>query len=180
MGSFVPARSDDYLCDYLLYILAQAKDQDGIIQPDKLEQWAENNTEVIDDFYHAMDPTTVEDTMSDSEHQYLLGLRNYLADFSKTGDRSITDVRVWDDIIIYSQLFGFTKKLMKELHQVCPDYANLSAFGQEVDDISIYFLIYACSDSVNGIISSYTSEAIEASLSGGGDFGGGGGGGGGR
>lgn len=126
-------------------------------------------------FYHAMDSTTVEDTMSDSEHQYLLGQRNYLADFSKTGDRSITDVRVWDDIIIYSQLFGFTKKLMKELHQVCPDYANLSTFGQKVDNISIYFLIYACSDSVNGIISSYTSEAVEASLSGGEDFGGGGG-----
>lgn len=175
---FVPARSDDYLCDYLLYILAQAKDQDGIIQQDKLEQWAENNTEDIEDFYHAMDTTTVEDTMSDSERQHLLGLRNYLADFNKTGDRSITEVRVWDDIIIYSQLFGFTKKLMKELHQVCPDYANLSAFGQEVDDISIYFLIYACSDSVNGVISSYTSEAVEASLNGGGDFGGGGGGGG--
>ena len=109
---FVPARSDDYLCDYLLYILAQAKDQNGIIQQDKLEQWAENNTEVIDDFCHAMDTTTVEDTMSDSERQHLLGLRNYLADFSKTGDRSITDVRVWDDIIIYSQLFGFTKKLI--------------------------------------------------------------------
>ena len=81
-------------------------------------------------------------------------------------------------IIIYSQLFGFTKKLMEDLHQVCPDYANLSAFGQGVDDISISFLVYFFSDSVNRIISSYTSEAIEASLSGGGDFDGGGGGGG--
>lgn len=169
--------SDDYICDFLLHIMSSAAGDDGVLKPESLEKWAESHEESMEDFNEAISTDKDSVALSDEDALKLLGLRNYLMDFGRVGDKHVRDVRVWDDLLVYTQLFGIAKKLSEDIQTICPEYFEMSSFGKEVNYMYInyprYFLLW--SNSVNTSVSSASSGG--SSLTGGGGFSGGGGGG---
>lgn len=162
--------SDDYICGYMLYIMSCAADKDGLLTPSEFEVWAEKHNQKLTKFAMALDLEKFYETLSDEDERHLLGLRNYLNDIGKTGDKELANVNVWDDLLVYSYLFGFTKRLSKDLKAISPSSELAMVIG-DLYDSSPYFMYYMTTN-----LSSCSSSSL--SSGGGGGFSGGGGGGG--
>lgn len=173
--------SDDYICGCLLYVMSRAAGKGRILNPDKLEEWADahgTTMERLDGVVHPDDDDEI--PVSDDDRQRILGLRNYLLDFGRAGERRVGNVRVWDERLVYAQLFGIAGKLGKDIQAICPEYYELSEFGNNVQKMYVHYPYFLSSWSGRVSSSAAASAASSGgtSLRGGGGFSGGGGGGG--
>jgi hypothetical protein len=60
----------------------------------------------------------------------LLGLKRFLSEFSLIREKTVFEVRLWEDYLIFAQLLGIAKKVREQLSKVYPDYkvySNLDA-----------------------------------------------------
>lgn len=55
----------------------------------------------------------------------LQGLKNFLNNFSSIEKKDAIQVHLWDDYLIYAQLFGIADKVENEFKKIYPDYNNL-------------------------------------------------------
>lgn len=172
--------SDDYICDYMLYVMSKAVGDKKILTPKKLEKWAGKHEKAMEELDEAIHPDDEDIAVDEADRQQILGLRNYLLDFGTAGEKRVDNVSVWDNRLVYSQLFGIAKKLGEDIQAICPEYYELSAFGSEVRSIYLYYpyFLHNWSDSVSTSTSEATSSSGSTSIGGGGGFSGGGGGGG--
>lgn len=66
---------------------------------------------------------TVSDTLKQKSEE-LQGLKNFLLDFSNIENKNSIQVHIWDDYLIYAQLFGIADKVEIELKKIYPNYNN--------------------------------------------------------
>lgn len=172
--------SDDYICGFLLYIMSQIADDDRRVRPERLEEWATKHTETLADFHKATHPDKDKVAMTDKDNRRLFGLRNFLDDFGKTTDKGIGDIRVWDGLLVYAQLFGFAKRLGDDLRNAFPKYFEQSPFANDVLRINRHnpMLLLMWSNSIANSQAASLHASGGTSFGGGGGFSGGGGGGG--
>ena len=52
----------------------------------------------------------------------LNGLRNFIEDFSLLEDKSIKDIVLWEQYLIYAQLFGIPDKISDTFKEIYPDF----------------------------------------------------------
>jgi hypothetical protein len=106
--------------------------------------------------------------------QQFYGLKEFFKTFSDLSDKSVIEVNLWDEYLIYAQLFGMTKEVMKEFKRLYPEY-------EETYDYNNYDFINSFSSSSYQSASHARSVAearARSYSSGGGGFSSGGGGGG--
>lgn len=103
----------------------------------------------------------------------LAGLKKYLKDYTLIKDREAIEVKLFEEYLIYAQMFGIAKQVAKEFKDLYPDIVNDSNFGS-YDNI-----IFINTYSAFAYNQANTSRArAESYSSGGGGFSSGGGGGG--
>lgn len=51
-------------------------------------------------------------------HEKLNGLKNFLKDFSKIEDKKRESIKIWEDYLVYSVLFGINKRIINEYKQM--------------------------------------------------------------
>ena len=119
------------------------------------------------------------------EAEQMQGLKNYLKEFTLIKEKEPIEVNLWNEYLIYAQIFGIAKEVAQQFKKLYPEineYMNQYGYSYE----SMYF-IYTVSNT--GIKSANTAQSRASSYSsggggfssgggGGGSFGGGGGGGG--
>ena len=116
-----------------------------------------------------------------------MGLKRYLKDFSLLEERHAVEVSLWDEYMVYAQLFGIAKQVRKDFQKICPEYFELSRVAQQIEKVGDGFIggfagsIY--SQSTNSYARSQAAVRRAggggfSSYGGGGGFSGGGGGGG--
>ena len=98
------------------------------------------------------------------------GVKNFLKEFSNIKDRNAIEVNLWEEYLMYANIFGIAKKVMKEFKDLYPDVITDEIYN----DVTFVYMI---SDS--GVHSATTArERAQSYSSGGGGFSSGGGGGG--
>ena len=106
----------------------------------------------------------------------LKGLKKYLEDYTLIKDREAIEVHLFEDYLIYAQLFGIAKKVADQFKKLYPDMVANSCYGSYDTYTWIHISTY------NNMYSarSYSSGGggFSSGGGGGGSFGGGGGGGG--
>lgn len=55
----------------------------------------------------------------------LQGLKNFLNNFSSIDEKESIQVHLWNDYLVYAQLFGIADKVENEFKKIYPDYNNL-------------------------------------------------------
>ena len=134
---------------------------------------------------HSITKKYVVDSSLMTEAEQLQGLKKFLKEFTLIKEKEPIEVHLWNEYLIYAQIFGMAKEVAKQFKKLYPeinDYMN--QYGYSYD--SIYFLHNV---SNTGMKSASTAQARANSYSsggggfssgggGGGSFGGGGGGGG--
>ncbi len=188
--------SDVALESRLYSFIKEAAGDDGILQRNELQRWADRHGEALYDWgLDALNGVTIW-SMKPEEARQVFGLRRYLKDFTLIKDRGVVEVKLWNNYLIFASLYGIADQVMKDFRKVCPEYFTLSSAAELLDrdttTLVIWNMINMTSRNFNMAASAYQASRSGSSSSswsggggmsswgGGGGFSGGGCGGGGR
>ena len=113
----------------------------------------------------------------------MAGLKNFLKDFSNIKDRESIEVMLWQEYLMYAQIFGIAKKVAKEFKDLYPDVITEEVYHDFVfiNDLSydgVHAALVSARNTVEKSALKATLERASDYTSGGGGFSSGGGGGG--
>lgn len=119
----------------------------------------------------------VDDSMM-QEAEQMAGLRKFLKEFTLIKTREPIEVNLWNEYLMYAQIFGIADEVAKQFKKLYPEIMDdMNSMGYDYDDIVfIHMISYDGMRSANAAQSSANSHSSGGG--GGGSFGGGGGGGG--
>ena len=188
-----------------IYDMMVEASKDGILESEEFKHWCKiHYKKILRWFNEVIDSVTmtyvseglileekkafgkvymVNDQMREQGLQ-MAGLKKFLNDFSNIKEREAIEVKIWDEYLIYAQIFGIANKVAKEFKKLYPDVITDDYYN---DIIFINTLSYngmhaasAAKSAAESRASSYSSGGggFSSSGGGGGSFGGGGGGGG--
>ena len=108
----------------------------------------------------------------------LAGLKKYLIEFSNMKEKEAIEVHLWQDYLIYAQMFGIAKRVAEQFKKMYPEIIEQTNYNFDFDTV---VFINDFSRSAVSSANAARSAAIERARnysSGGGGFSSGGGGGG--
>ena len=111
--------------------------------------------------------------MEEAEHMY--GLKKFLKEFSSMKEREPIEVHLWNEYLMYAQIFGIAKEVADQFKKLYPDVIeDMEKYGYTYSDV--YFIHHITTTGMQS--ASAARQRAESYSSGGGGFSSGGGGGG--
>ena len=181
-----------------LYKMMYEASKDGILESKEFEKWCSSNySKILKWFNNVLDNVSdnlvtegmltkttkvtlkifktdvyeVNPLMMD-EAKKMKGLKKFLEEFSQINNKEAIEVKMWEEYLMYAQIFGIADKVAKQFKKLYPEL--LQDYRYDMDDIIFLNMI-----SSRGMVSASTSKSrAESYSSGGGGFSSGGGGGG--
>lgn len=136
----------NYTLEVEMYDILREASQDNILKPWELIKWCRKNyykyTGWFDNimFYYGIcyeENGLIEDRVVrknkkikvcsldlDNKAVKLAGLQKFLIEFSKMDNKVVIDVKLWEDYLIYAQIFGMADKVSKELKRIYPSIVS--------------------------------------------------------
>jgi uncharacterized membrane protein YgcG len=198
-------------CEKSLFNMAlEAAGENRILEPEEFNKWSKEHytrvlnwpETVVDTGKAALQPYAVKKGTLElneegrSQAVKLLQFKNFLSDFTLSGERSAPEVSLWGEYLVFAQLFGIADKVQKGLADLYPnEYAMFSesygmgdqqmrgflstwsSIGHSIEKVASEAKISAESSSSSGSSGGFGGHS---SFGGGGGFSGGGHGGGSR
>lgn len=62
----------------------------------------------------------------------LKGLKKFLLDFSTMQEKEFVDVHLWENYLIFAQLFGISKRVEKQFSKTYPDFNKQAIFDTDI------------------------------------------------
>lgn len=115
-GSFEKTKREQELYD----MLKQAAGGNNTLDSNELKTWSKKNINAMELWYSRLLFNSFESDLK-QEAEILLGLKNFLLDYSLIDERSHIEVKVWESYLIYAQLLGITDKVNAEFKKLYPD-----------------------------------------------------------
>lgn len=115
-GSFEKTKREQELYD----MLKQAAGGNNTLDSNELKTWSKKNINSMELWYSRLLFNSFEVDLK-QEAEILLGLKNFLLDYSLIDERSHIEVKVWESYLIYAQLLGITDKVNAEFKKLYPD-----------------------------------------------------------
>lgn len=174
-----------------LFEMMRIASVDGTLESNEFTKWCKNNyNKILKWFNKVIDDVTmsyvsegfiteeqktfgksylVSDSLKEVARE-MAGLKKFLNEFSNIKDRESIEVNLWEEYLMYAQIFGIAEKVAKEFKKLYPDMITEEYYN---DVIFIHTISY------NGVqAASVAKSRAESYSSGGGGFSSGGGGGG--
>ena len=118
---------------------------------------------------YQIDPSMME------EAEHMAGLKKFLKEFSMIDTREPIEVNLWNEYLMYAQIFGIAKEVADQFKKLYPEVIqDMERYGYTYSDI--YFIHHITTDGMKS--ASVARSRAESYSSGGGGFSSGGGGGG--
>lgn len=184
-----------------LYEMIRSAAKDDFLEKDEFKKWAKNHYEkVLSWFDKALnyegDSLVLDGSIQKSETSKFLfkkvtftenedvmneaielaGLKKYLNDFSNMKEKEAIEVHLWQDYLIYAQMFGIAKKVAEQFKKMYPEILEQYNY-----DFDTFIFINNFSNTAISSAKAARQAAIDRAnsySSGGGGFSSGGGGGG--
>lgn len=131
---------EDNLEKTLYDIISNAAGDDNILQEKELAKYAKYNSEELLAFitsvesegrrilnkekgYKKLLGKSIKDLteVGKNELKEVFGLRKYLDEFTLLDEKEITDIYIWENLLVYATLFGLARKVLNDLKRVYPD-----------------------------------------------------------
>ena len=174
-----------------LYDMMMIASKDGILESNEFTRWCKNHyNKILKWFNNVIDDVTenyvnegvitkekktfntvynVSDIMKE-EALKVSGLKNFLNEFSNIKERESIEVMLWEEYLMFAQIFGIAKKVAKEFKKLYPDVLTDDYYNN---------VIFIHTISTNGVqAASAAKSRAQGYSAGGGGFSSGGGGGG--
>jgi hypothetical protein len=106
----------------------------------------------------------------------LQGLKKFLLEFSVISQRTVYEVKTWEEYLIFAQLLGIADKVREQLRKVYPEFSKISRLDADGSGVGVLIGSFAASG-YNGMRNGAARASSSSSGGGGGHSSGGGGGG---
>jgi len=182
-----------------LYQMMKTASVDGILESKELSKWATNNYDKLYKWFDDVEKYArnkylekgmiekvkggkiihysqfkITDKLEE-DATYLAGLKKFLKYFSEIDKKQPIEVKLWEQYLIYAQVFGMAKQVAKQFKDLYPEIVkDMEKTG--IDYINIMRLNDLTTRTVSAASSAKTKAESYSSGGGGGSFGGGGGG----
>lgn len=199
---FVSSPQDNILLEKELYDWMVEASLDGKLESNEFKKWCQKNyTKILKWFDQVLDFESkmlvnegkavahtdvkfkllkfsyydIDDSMM-VEAEQLAGLKKFLKEFTLIKEREPIEVQLWDEYLMYAQIFGMADEVASQFKKLYPEViTDMDSRGFDYDDIVfIHMISYDGMKSANAA----QSSSYSSGSGGGGSFGGGGGGGG--
>lgn len=188
-----------------LYQFMYTASKDGILESKEFEKWCKNNyskifkwfDEVLDyennklieegkliekekttlkifkSTYYSVDPAMYGEAIN------MKGLKEFFKEFENMKDKEAIEVNLWEEYLMYAQIFGVADKVAKQFKELYPDVITDDTYSSMVFVHDISHTAMVSSSTAKSRAESYSSGGggFSSGGGGGGSFGGGGGGG---
>lgn len=188
-----------------LYQYMYEASKDGILESKEFERWCKNHyTKILAWFDKVLDDANdklinegklvakekvtmkifkstiyeVNPSMYD-EAIKMKGLKQFFNEFENMKDKEAIEVNLWEEYLMYAQLFGVADKVAKQFKEIYPDVINEETYNSMIFVHTISHTGMVSASSAKSRAESYSSGGggFSSGGGGGGSFGGGGGGG---
>lgn len=188
-----------------LYKYMYTASKDGILESKEFEKWCKNNYSKIfkwfDDVLDYENDKLIEegklvekekttfkifkstyysvDSSMYGEAIYMKGLKEFFKEFENMKDKEAIEVTLWEEYLMYAQIFGVADKVAKQFKELYPDVITDDTYSSMifVHDISHTGMVSASNAKSRAESYSSGGGGFSSGGGGGGSFGGGGGGG---
>jgi len=184
-----------------LFDMMMKASKDGLLESNEFTNWCKRNyRKILNWFNKVIDDVTmtyvsegliteekkwfgntyiVNDVMRETALQ-MAGLKNFLNEFSNIKDRESIEVTLWDEYLMYAQIFGIAEKVAKEFKKLYPEVITDEVYDDVIFIHTISYKGVSAASTAKSRAESYSSGGggFSSGGGGGGSFGGGGGGGG--
>lgn len=188
-----------------LYQFMYTASKDGILESKEFEKWCKNNyskifkwfDEVLDyennklieegkliekekttlkifkSTYYSVDPAMYGEAIN------MKGLKEFFKEFENMKDKEAIEVNLWEEYLMYAQIFGVADKVAKQFKELYPDVITDDTYSSMVFVHDISHTAMVSASTAKSRAESYSSGGggFSSGGGGGGSFGGGGGGG---
>lgn len=183
-----------------LYDMMLTSSGDGVLESNEFTKWCKKHyKKILDWFNEVIDNETMNFVnnglireenkifktyyVSDNMYEYakeMAGLKKFLNEFSNISKRESIEVNLWEEYLMYAQIFGIAKKVAKEFKKLYPDVITDDAYNDVIFINTISYSGVSAASTARERAQSYSSGGggFSSGGGGGGSFGGGGGGGG--
>jgi len=184
-----------------LYNMMDKASLDGVLESKEFEKWCRKNySKILNWFNKIIDDETInfvnegliieeKKTFSTTYHvsdsmkniaMEMAGLKKFLNEFSNIKERESIEVNLWEEYLMYAQIFGIAKKVAKEFRELYPDIITEDVYDDFIFIHTVSFNGVNAATTARDRARSYSSGGggFSSGGGGGGSFGGGGGGGG--
>ncbi len=119
-------------------IFTDAAGSDTILEPKELRTWMKNsaNMSYTDSFIQTLHTKTRIYQYRDQQEEVrqVFGLKKFLKEFTLLDERSVGEVSLWKDYMIYAALFGIAEQVIKEMKRINPEYFNMDQVARQMAD----------------------------------------------
>lgn len=151
--------------EYLYTVLEGAAGSDNTLQAKELERFVNQNDKLLRTYIQKHDsagkewlsqkcclkrwamPAKVTDLTPVGEQELgeLLGLKQYLMDFSLINRRGVKEIPIWRELLTYAMLFGIAEQVSEQMKELYPQITSeLNDYRQNLDtSYSYQFLLYS-------------------------------------
>lgn len=156
--------------EYKLYMMLQsAAGSDGILQSKEFEKWSKKNYEKIKGWLEEYQNfgkaeirnmnaaetktekvffglfssrVTVINAYGEELTQKMFGFKRYLSEFTIINERTAKEVQLWDNYLVFAQLFGIAEQVAQQFATLYPAYFVQNTVNQQASGMSVYELIW--------------------------------------
>ena len=159
----------------LYEIFCKAAGDDQILQPHELTRWLSRNQQEVMTFLNSIDKSMSykEGRQKREQVRQVLGLKKFLKEFTLANERHLSEVSLWNDYLIYAELFGIADQVRKDMEKLNPEYLKMDKVLQEMNNRTV--LPAFTSALVSGTRSVQRAQTRSSGGGGRSSFGGGGG-----
>jgi uncharacterized membrane protein YgcG len=151
--------------EYLYTVLEGAAGSDGTLQAKELEHFANQNDMLLSAYIDKHDsagkeylnkkhcmkrwsiPAKLDDLTTEGEKELgeLMGLKQYLEDFSLVAERGVKEMPIWRELLTYAMLFGIADKVSEQMKELYPELTSeLNDYNQSMSTAySYHYLLYS-------------------------------------
>ena len=117
-------------------IFRDAAGSDTVLEPKELKSWMKSthNQSYTDSFIQTLHTKTriYQYKNQLDEVRKVFGLKKYLKDFTLLDERSVGEVALWKDYMIFATLFGIADQVIRDMKRINPEYFNMDQIAQQM------------------------------------------------
>ena len=161
-----------------LYDMMMKASEDGILESNEFTRWCKKNyNKILKWFNKVIDQTTIDFTNENKitcenktfgavytvddrlkeDALKVAGVKNFLNDFSNISERESIEVKLWEEYLIYAQIFGIAKKVAKEFKKLYPDVITDELYNDVIFIHTISYQGVSAASSARSAAESYSA-----------------------
>ena len=139
-----------------------------ILENDEFKTWSEKHYTQVTGWpaFAASSGRQVWQTRSKKELCEAIQFKNFLNHFTLSDERSVPEVTLWEEYLVFAQLFGIAEKVSKSFQKLYPDlYSQYAAKSHMLDAATTYEVLRSVSRSSSSFLSAAQAKRSAASVS---------------